>query len=42
MSQIPIFWNYEKIRSRLLKPRGVKDRLKARVELELFGGKLDF
>ena len=31
-----------KIRTRLLKPRGAKDRLKARAELELFGGKLDF
>ena len=31
-----------KIRTRLLKPRGAEDRLKARAELKLFGRKLDF
>ena len=38
----PIILELWKICSRLLKPRGAEDRLKARAELKLFGRKLDF
>ena len=38
----PIILELWEICSRLLKPRGPADRLKARAELKLFGRKLDF
>ena len=42
MSQIPLFRNYEKTYSCLLKSRGAENRLKTRAELKLFERKLDF
>ena len=42
MSQIPLFHNYEKVHSCLLKSRGTEGCQKARVELKLFERKSDF
>ena len=42
ISRIPLFRNYKKIHSCLLKLRGAEDCLKTRVELKLFEKKLDF
>ena len=42
ISQIPLFWNYEKIILAYVKSRETKDYLKTRVKLKLFERKLDF
>ena len=42
VSQIPLFWNYEKFNLAYVKSRKIEDYLKTRVELKLFERKLDF
>ena len=42
ISQIPLFWNYEKVILAYVKSRETEDYLKIIMELKLFERKVDF